>query len=97
MEINRNQYFMTGLVILLLGVQLRLVDSFVLNDQTTAIVNKQLKATAAASADHGTAALAQVAPPARLKVIRPPKWVGWVLISVGCVLVFHSLAMQRPG
>ncbi|MEQ8789170.1 MAG: hypothetical protein RIC55_22850 [Pirellulaceae bacterium] len=96
MEFNRNHYLMAGMVILLLGVQFRLVDSFVLNDQTTAIVDKQLKATAVAAADDSTAALTQVAPSSRLKVIRPPKWVGWALISVGGVLVLHSLAMKRP-
>jgi hypothetical protein len=97
MEINRNQYFMAGLVVLLLGVQLRMVDSFVLNEQTAAIVEKQLKATAVASTDSSTAALAQAAPSSRFREVRPPKWLGWVFISAGGVLILHSLAMRRPG
>jgi hypothetical protein len=96
MEINRNQYFMAGLVVLLLGVQLRVVDSFVLNEQTTAVVEKQLKSTALASADLATAAVAQSAPAVSFRVVRPPKWLGWALISVGGVLILHSLAMKRP-
>lgn len=96
MEINRNQYFMAGLVVLMLGIQLRLVDSFVLNEQTTAIVEKQLKATAVASTDASTAALTHAAPSSHFRVIRPPKWLGWALISVGGVLILHSLAMKRP-
>jgi hypothetical protein len=31
------------------------------------------------------------------KVLQPPEWLGWCLISVGAVLVLHSLAMNRPG
>jgi hypothetical protein len=96
MEINRNQYFMVGLVVLLLGVQFRMVESFVLNEQTTAIVEKQLKTTVLASAESGAAALAQSAPSASFRVVRPPKWLGWAFISVGGILILHSLAMQRP-
>ena len=32
MDIDRNRYFMFGVVLFLLGLQFRLVDSFVLND-----------------------------------------------------------------
>ena len=35
MDINRNQYFMVGLVLLLLGLQLRLVDSYTLTPELT--------------------------------------------------------------
>ena len=98
MEINRNQYFMAGLVVLMLGLQLRFVDSFVLNEQTTEIVEKQLKATALASTDNASsAAFAQAAPSSSFRTIRPPKWLGWVFISAGGVLILHSLAMKRPG
>jgi hypothetical protein len=96
MEFNRNHYLMAGIVVLLLGIQFRLVDQFVLNDHTTTFVNKQLKATAVAAADDSTAAMTQVTPSSSLKVVRPPKWVGWALISVGGVLILHSLAMKRP-
>ena len=43
MEINRNQYFMCGLVLLMLGMQFRYVDSFVLNKQCSEILDKQMK------------------------------------------------------
>ncbi len=35
--------------------------------------------------------------PAIRKVIRPPAWPGWSLMSSGSVLVLHSLAMKKPG
>jgi hypothetical protein len=31
------------------------------------------------------------------KVLQPPEWLGWCLMSVGAVLVLHSLALQKPG
>ena len=45
MDINRNQYFMAGVVILLLGVQLRMIDSYVLNKQGSEFVTQKLKLT----------------------------------------------------
>ena len=35
MEMNRNQYLMLGIVVLLLGVQFRMIESFVLNAEAT--------------------------------------------------------------
>jgi hypothetical protein len=31
------------------------------------------------------------------KVVQPPEWLGWCLMSIGGVLVLHSLAMRKPG
>ena len=31
------------------------------------------------------------------KVVQPPQWLGYALLSVGSVLVLHSLAMPKPG
>ena len=31
------------------------------------------------------------------KVLQPPEWLGWCLMSVGAVLILHSLAMKGPG
>ena len=41
MEFNRNHYFMAGLVVLALGLQFRYVDSYVLNERATKILNKE--------------------------------------------------------
>jgi hypothetical protein len=31
------------------------------------------------------------------KVVEPPQWLGYALLSIGSVLVLHSLAMPKPG
>jgi hypothetical protein len=57
-------------------------------------VSKMLVSQAAASKP------AQFLPsvgPTPLREFKPPQWLGWALMSVGSVLVLHSLAMPKPG
>ena len=92
MELNRNQFFFLGLVILLLGLQLRVVESYTLNEEATKILAEKFHRPV-----HGqTLSLATSTTGAR-KVIVPPEWLGWCLASVGAVLILHSLAMPKPG
>lgn len=94
MEINRNQYFLIGLIVLFFGLQLRLVDTYVLNSEATAFLARQT----GKEAEHATASrLMPAGSPVVQKVVRPPEWLGWFLASSGSVLVLHSLAMRRPG
>jgi hypothetical protein len=99
MELNRNQYLMAGLVIFLLGIQLRLVDGFVLNERATQFLAQrlqQIKGQQVASASEAATLLAAQAPVARHRV-HPPNWLGWSLVSVGSVLILYSLALKKPG
>jgi hypothetical protein len=100
MEINRNQYFMIGIVVLLIGLQLRAVSSYVLNEKATQfLAERAAKPTAAINDDSSffassppvTAATSVVR-----KKIELPEWSGWCLLSIGAVLILHSLAMKRP-
>jgi hypothetical protein len=91
-EFNRNHYFMAGLVLLLLGLQFRMVDSFVLNEKVTSFLNQQ-----AASSTEVTMRDYMPVPAAARKVVKPPPWLGYSLISVGSVLALHSFGMKRPG
>ena len=93
MELNRNHYFMAGVVLLLLGVQLRVVDSYVLNEQSTRLLTPQ-------PANNGLMAvrpLIQSVSSAQHKVVKPPEALGWALMSIGSVLILHALAMKGPG
>lgn len=96
MEINRNQYFLAGLVILGLGLQLRLVDSYVLNEPCSQFLAKRLKKAEVATTGSVSSFIAAPIPVPR-QTVRPPTWLGWAMLSAGGVLVLHSLAMRRPG
>lgn len=99
MELNRNHYFLIGIVFILLGVQLRMVDSYVLNAPATKFVAEKFGSPdqQAASAAIPTLETAASGSSASLRTVKPPIWMGWAAISIGAVLVLHSLAMPRPG
>ena len=92
MELNRNQFFMAGMVLLFLGIQFRMLDSFTLNEKTTRFLASRMQESPSAP----TTMLSQTAAMPR-KVLQPPQWVGYALLSVGSVLILHSLAMPKPG
>lgn len=93
MELNRNHYFMAGVVLLLLGIQLRLVDSYELTEKFTQTLNARNET---GSLMNPVPMIQSMAAPAR-KVVKPPESIGWALMSVGSVLILHALAMRGPG
>ncbi len=93
MDLNRNQFLFIGLVVLLVGLQVRYVSAYVLNPETTKFLAERTGQSAAATSMF-TAFGSAAAP---RKVLQPPEWLSWCLISVGAVLCLHSLAMPRPG
>ena len=97
MEINRNQWFMAGLVLLFLGIQFRLINSFVLTPEMTRFLAQNTGASVAA-ADTGFSLPnpLQNRPALIKKTVTPPEWLGWALLSGGLVLTLQSLAMKRP-
>ncbi len=99
MDMNRNQYFLLGLIILALGIQLRLVDSYVLNPESTKFLAKKLGTPEQqAGAEHLTLLDSSTGGATEsFRHVRPPIWLGWALISVSAVLILHSLAMNKPG
>jgi hypothetical protein len=93
-ELNRNQYFFLGVVILLVGLQLRMVSSYILTDDATRFLAER---TQKSSAETTMVSFTSDMGALPNKVINPPEWLGWCLMSVGSVLVLHSLAMKKPG
>ena len=94
MEINRNQYFLIGLVLLFLGLQVRMVESYVLNEKTSHFVSERLKLVASNESSDG---FMPAAGPTPRRTVKPPTWLGYAFISVAAVLILHSLAMKKPG
>lgn len=96
MDLNRNHYFAIGIVLFLLGLQFRYVSSFELNEKSSQIVAKRLGGgTVAQSQPFGS--LFGAASQPSLRVVQPPRWVGWSLMSVGGVLFVYSLSLKKPG
>jgi hypothetical protein len=94
MELNRNQYFFLGIVLLLMGLQLRTVSSYTLTTDATRFLAERAQNS---TGDGAILALTSDIGAGPQKVIQPPEWLGWCLVSVGGVLILHSLAMRKPG
>ncbi len=93
MELNRNQYFFLGILVLLMGVQVRNVSAYVLTEDATQFLAER---TGASSSDAAMMSLSSDVGSGPQKVLHPPEWLGWCLMSVGAVLILHSLAMKKP-
>jgi hypothetical protein len=94
MDLNRHQFLFIGLVVLMLGIQVRYVSAYVLNPEATRFLAERTGQSSATSTFFAAVAGTPAAP---RKVITPPEWLPWCLISVGAVLCLHSLAMPKPG
>ena len=96
MDFNRNQWFLAGIVVLLLGLQLRYVETFVLNERTTQFLAQRMKDAELVASNDPATSLAASGPIVK-KPVTPPRWIGSMLVSVGSVLLLYSLAMKKPG
>ncbi|MGI9429910.1 MAG: hypothetical protein ACR2NM_14710 [Bythopirellula sp.] len=96
MEFNRNQYFFLGALILLVGLQVKSVSAYVLTDDATRFLAERTQSLSSAP-DQALVSFSSNSGLLPNKIIRPPEWLGWCLISVGAVLMLHSLAMPRPS
>ena len=97
MELNRNQFLLIGLVLLLLGLQLRAVEAYVLNETSTRFLARQVaKKEEKGLLSWPTSLAAGGAVPIQRKRIEPPRWIAWALLCTGGVLVLHSFALRKP-
>jgi hypothetical protein len=96
MDITRNQYFFTGMLCLFLGVELLSVASFTLTPEFTQFLAERT-GHPMASVSATTQSLFQSDSPPAQKLVQLPEWIGWMLVSLGSVLVLHSWGMKKPG
>ncbi len=95
MEFDRNRYFMIGVLLVLLGIQFRMVESFVLNETSTRALARIAKDTPIASQDFGASLYMNVYPSPK-KTIKPPHWLGWALLTAGGVICLHAMILPKP-
>ncbi|TWU49675.1 hypothetical protein [Rubripirellula reticaptiva] len=94
MSMYRNRYFLAGILLILLGIQFRMVDSFLLNESTTRALARVTKSTPVADNSTMSSFLMQVHPKP-MKRVTPPRWLGLAMIAVGVVCSSHALAIPR--
>ncbi|MBM4020906.1 MAG: hypothetical protein FJ284_01430 [Planctomycetes bacterium] len=87
MPVHRHRLLLAGLLLFLLGLQFRIVDSFTLNERSTHFVAARLGA-----GPQQQAAVWQ-APPLR-KIVQFPRWLGLAMMSVGAVLTVKGISMK---
>lgn len=87
-------YFLAGGLALLLGIQLQLIDSFVLSEGATRALASYSRSDQVASRASVTSLLMTVHPEPR-KQITPPDWMGLVMMTVGVVMCGHAVAIRR--
>lgn len=87
---KRSHLLLAGLLLFLVGVQFRMVESFTLNEKSSRLLVAQLgsKSTAQQQSLFGGAT------PAGPRTIQPPAWLGLALMSVGSVISLKSLSMK---
>ncbi len=96
MDINRNQVFLVGLVLIFVGVQFRMIDAMVLSPKATKVLAEQFGHPGAAAVDRVEAFLGKE-PVLPARIVRPPEWLGWMLLSLGGVFVLQSFTMAKPA
>ncbi len=93
MDLNRNQFFFLGLVVLMIGLQVRYVSAYVLTPKATEFLAERTGTSSTTTSMFNAFGSITGA----RKVVTPPEWLSWCLMSVGAVLCLHSLAMPKPG
>ncbi len=93
-DLNRNQFFLLGMLLLLLGLQFRLVDTVILTPDAAKLIIGEPRPIPPASFSFSTLLPGQQPTPKR--TVRPPEWLGYALLSLGAVLILHALAMPNP-
>ena len=94
MSMYRNRYFLAGVLLILVGIQFRMVDSFVLNDSATRVLAKVTKSGAVAD-NSSISSFMIAASPSQMKRVELPRWLGLAMIAVGSMVACHAIAIPK--
>ena len=89
------RYFIIGALALVIGFQLRAVDSFVLTPQASAAIEKNVRRSQLRNNPYDSIMMSGIPTSTTPKTVRPPRWLGWAMLSVGAVLVLHGSTVRR--
>ena len=89
----RSRYFLIGVLLILLGVQFRMVDSFVLNAPATEMLTTVTEKVKVASTSNSSLFTRLYRSPTYR--VTPPRWLGLAMIAVGAVISFHAMSVPR--
>jgi hypothetical protein len=100
---DAHRLFMIGVVIMLLGIQFRVVESFELNETATRIVDRRFPRATIAPLTTYVAANPYADPwlnppagaPPATRLITPPRKLSFAFMSVGAVLILISPAYRK--
>lgn len=99
MKMDRNRWFLLGILLILLGFQFRMVESFVLNESTTRALARVTRDSPVASPSPMSAFVTNLQlnlHPKPTKRVSPPRWLGLAMIAGGVVISLQSIAMPKP-
>ncbi len=94
MSMYRNRYFLAGILLILVGIQFRMVDSFVLNESASRALARVSKSTPVAD-NSGMSSMLMSVYPNPTKRVEPPRWLGLAMIAVGSIVACHAIAIPK--
>ncbi|MEM8678052.1 MAG: hypothetical protein AAGF97_01745 [Planctomycetota bacterium] len=94
-----HRIFAIGVVCVLMGLQMRTVESFVLTPKASQFIEHNMRSSGLKphAANYNYESILQSAGPVPKKTITPPRWLGWALISIGAVLTLHGISLRQTG
>ena len=96
MKMNRNHFFMIGLIVFLLGLQFKIVQEVQLTRETTKFIEEKIQKKPSAIDSPLLAIFPSNNAFAPKKTFRPPRWLGWSLMSIGAVVILQSFVLRKP-
>ena len=97
MKMDRNRWLLVGLLVLFLGLEFRFVERVTLTQEMSETLAFNKEPEAANAAARFGQIFPAVGPTIPQQSFNLPRWMGWLLISVGSVIVLQSFVMPKPG